>query len=443
MSKKTNPVGATYGKSTPHNASALIIDREVGIFDFLMAEKTLCQISDLTIESDITKKDARDIALGDKKRSVQNVIAKLEVIGQVNGGLERRNHPIEPGTPLKKATGKSIETFMGFDKDGVVVGHLLRRTDVKASLSQKMFDTHISVLGQTGRGKTNLSKVLLAGIQVWKEARIVIIDPHGEYQGNNTIVDEIKPNMKEVCIGDVLEKVRDNINSKVEKYLDTTLEAVGWYTAKSYTCLNKLQKIIKSISEDDESVYGKGLEKEIMKACKTEAVMEKVKYDIISIGDNTPLIVNLKGLEIEQQEAVVGMIAKLILDLGKAGNGTYLFIDECHLYCPQQGTPVSKKPIINLAQEGRKFGCGLVIMSQRPAKVDKDVISQCNTKFCLAMANDNDIRQVRASTESATRQMFQEVQKLRRGECLLASPYIERPVFIAVDEYKEKQEVNE
>lgn len=433
-------IGATYGKSTPHDAQALITEKSVGIFDFLMAEKTLTQVSKLTIESDISKKDAFDIANGDLVKSRQNVIATLEVIGQVNGNLERRNHPIEPGTPLNKATSKSIGKFLGFEKDGVEVGHLLRRTDVKAILSQKMFNTHISVLGMTGKGKTNVSKVLLDGLQVWKDARIVIVDPHGEYSGNIIIVDNIKHNIKEVDVGAVLEMVRENINSKLEKYLDTIVELIGWYTDEGYKGLNKIQKILKAITEDDDEddADAKKIKREIIKVCKTEAVMKQVREEIVQLGDNKPLVINLRGLEIEQQEAVVGMIAKLILDLGKAGNGTYLFIDESHLYAPQRGTPVSKKPIINLAQEGRKFECGLVIMSQRPAKVDKDVISQCNTKFCLAMANENDIRQVKASTESATRQMFKEVQKLRVGECLLASPYIERPIFIKVRKFEDR-----
>lgn len=432
-------IGATYGKSDPHSATALITEPSTGMFDFVMADKTLCQISKLVIESDIDKKDAYDIAKGDEVRSMQNVIATLEVIGQVNGKMERRNHPVEPGTPLKKATSKAIEKFLGFDKDGVKVGHLLRRKDVKATLSQKMFNTHVSVLGMTGRGKTNVSMVLLEGLRKWKDARIVIVDPHGEYSGNIIVVDNIKPEIKDADVGAVLEMVRDNINAQLRSSLDTLLELTDWYNDKEYKGLNKIQKVLRAIAEDEindeDNADGKKLKREIVRVCQTEAITHKVKDEITCLGDNIPLVINLKGLEIEQSEAVVEMIAKLILDLGKAGNGTYLFIDECHLFAPQRGTPVSKKPIVNLAQEGRKFGCGLVIMSQRPAKVDKDVISQCNTKFCLAMANDNDIRQVRSSTESATRQMFLEVQKLRIGECLLASPYIERPVFLQVLEH--------
>ena len=434
---KQKIVGATYGKSDPYKSNALITNRAVGIYDFITADGTLTQISKLTIESTITKEDAKDIATGKKTRSAQNTIASLEVLGKVNGDLERRNHPIEPGTLLNLATAKSIETYLRFDVvNGISVGHLLRRTDVPVVISQKMFDTHISVLGMTGKGKTNVSKILLEGIQSWKDARIVIIDPHGEYQGNIIVVDTIKSDIKQADPSVVLGLVRENINSKLEKHLDTIIELIGWYNDKASKGLNKIQLIIKSLDEEDDEA-GDKLMAEILKVIHTESIMQKLRDDVLGLGDNTPLVINLKGLEIEQQNAIVGMIAKLILDLGKAGNGTYLFIDECHLYCPQRGTPVSKKPIVNLAQEGRKFQCGIVIMSQRPAKVDKDVISQCNTKFCLAMANDNDIRQVRSSTESATRQMFLEVQKLKVGECLLASPYIERPIFVRVDKYRE------
>ena len=125
-----------------------------------------------------------------------------------------------------------------------------------------------------------------------------------------------------------------------------------------------------------------------------------------------------------------------VLETGKrTGKAVNLFIDEAHRFCPQKGSPSSKAPLIDLAQEGRKFGCGLTILTQRSADVDKGILSQCNSKIILKLTNDNDIKQVRASTEYATKKMFDEVQKLRVGEALFTSTLIERPVFIKVDLY--------
>ena len=57
-------VGATFGDSNPQIATAVIVDENVGMYDFLTVEDTLIQISDMTIKSTITEDDAREIARG-------------------------------------------------------------------------------------------------------------------------------------------------------------------------------------------------------------------------------------------------------------------------------------------------------------------------------------------------------------------------------------------
>ena len=149
----------------------------------------------------------------------------------------------------------------------------------------------------------------------------------------------------------------------------------------------------------------------------------------------SPIVVNLNGVKKSQSQDIVKSIAELCLEQGKAGRGFYLVVDEAHRFIPQKSTPTCKEAMIDLAQEGRKFGCGMIILSQRPANVDKDALSQCNTKFCLRIGNDNDIRQVRYSTEHATLQMFREVQILRVGEALVSSSLHERPIFVRIDKH--------
>ena len=102
-------IGATYGSATPHSAEAIITSQDVGLFDFLMADKTLCQVSDLKVTSNLDKEDGKKIASGRKRTVVQDVLADLTVIGQVKGGkIQRVNHPIPPGSKVSKATKKTI-----------------------------------------------------------------------------------------------------------------------------------------------------------------------------------------------------------------------------------------------------------------------------------------------------------------------------------------------
>jgi len=74
--------------------------------------------------------------------------------------------------------------------------------------------------------------------------------------------------------------------------------------------------------------------------------------------------------------------------------------------------------IRTIAGEGRKFGLGLCCISQRPAKIDKNVISQCSTQILLKITNPNDLRSVIASSEGVSSESEQEIQRLitRRSE---------------------------
>src|SRR5437773_10048697 len=76
-----------------------------------------------------------------------------------------------------------------------------------------------------------------------------------------------------------------------------------------------------------------------------------------------------------------------------------LVVEEAHNFCPQVGQVASSKVFRTLASEGRKFGLGLVIITQRAAKVDKNVLSQCNTQVILKVTNPNDLKPIFAGVK--------------------------------------------
>jgi len=111
-----------------------------------------------------------------------------------------------------------------------------------------------------------------------------------------------------------------------------------------------------------------------------------------------------------------------------------LVVEEAHNFCPERnvGNAVSGPVIRTIASEGRKFGLGLVIVSQRPAKIDKNVLSQCNTQVVLKVTNPNDLKAIVASVEGISAEVADEVQRLAVGEALVAGGGLTQPVFVAV-----------
>ena len=106
--------------------------------------------------------------------------------------------------------------------------------------------------------------------------------------------------------------------------------------------------------------------------------------------------------------------------------------EEAHNYCPQQGLAASSKIFRTIASEGRKFGLGLTIISQRAAKIDKNVLSQCNTQMILKVTNPNDLKAIAASLEGLSPGMEDEIQRLPIGVALIMGANIQMPLFVEV-----------
>jgi hypothetical protein len=109
-----------------------------------------------------------------------------------------------------------------------------------------------------------------------------------------------------------------------------------------------------------------------------------------------------------------------------------LVLEECHIFCPQQGKANSTRILRTIASEGRKFGLGMTLISQRPAKVDKNVLSQCNTQIILKVANPNDLKAISASIEGLTDGMEAEIQRLPIGTALVTGGGASMPLFVDI-----------
>ncbi|MCA1552148.1 hypothetical protein I6F36_35775 [Bradyrhizobium sp. BRP19] len=101
---------------------------------------------------------------------------------------------------------------------------------------------------------------------------------------------------------------------------------------------------------------------------------------------------------------IVGMVARMAFHVQQwSAQGlrhpVALFCDEAHLYIPQDPTSGAAENAIatfeRIAKEGRKYGVGLVVISQRPAEVNRTVASQCNNLIAMRLTNGDDQAVVR------------------------------------------------
>ncbi|HET7323126.1 MAG TPA: DUF87 domain-containing protein [Halococcus sp.] len=141
----------------------------------------------------------------------------------------------------------------------------------------------------------------------------------------------------------------------------------------------------------------------------------------LGIEQGVPIILDLSGfLDESEADKLVREVARALFATAKQQREPFpVFVEECHEFLPQQGSAgETGEAFVRISKRGRKHGLGLVGISQRPATVDKDFITQCNWMVWHRLTWDNDVSVVR----SVLGKPFAErVTNLGDGEAFLAA----------------------
>lgn len=105
----------------------------------------------------------------------------------------------------------------------------------------------------------------------------------------------------------------------------------------------------------------------------------------------------------------------------------------------QSVSDVCCKVFEKIAREGRKFGLGLVVSSQRPSELSPTVLSQCNTFLLHRISNDRDQEQVHRLVPDNMRGLLRELPSLPSRHAILLGWASELPVLVRMKELTEEQ----
>jgi DNA helicase HerA-like ATPase len=116
-------------------------------------------------------------------------------------------------------------------------------------------------------------------------------------------------------------------------------------------------------------------------------------------------VVNFSEVPSDILPLIVSLVAKLAFSIqqwtpSESRHPVALFCDEAHLYIPERTSSdssgvVSVQIFERIAKEGRKYGLGLVVISQRPSEVNRTVMSQCNNLIAMRLTNGDDQNVIR------------------------------------------------
>lgn len=147
-------------------------------------------------------------------------------------------------------------------------------------------------------------------------------------------------------------------------------------------------------------------------------------------------IIDFKGVTPTMQGMIVSQLCSSMFEARKLNRipPAMLVVEEAHNFAPERGfskTP-SSEILRTIASEGRKFGLGLMVISQRPARIDKNVLSQCGTQIIMKVTNPNDLKSISKGLEGVNSYVEEELKRLPPGVAMLVSNDIERPILIDV-----------
>jgi hypothetical protein len=145
------------------------------------------------------------------------------------------------------------------------------------------------------------------------------------------------------------------------------------------------------------------------------------KIATLAIENGIPVIVDLSGfLDESTADALVGELARALFATAKQAREPFpVFLEECHEYIPQSGHAGEMgEAVVRIAKRGRKHGLGLVGISQRPASVEKDFITQCNVVVWHRLTWDTDTAVVKRVLGTA---YAEAIEDLRDGEAFLVT----------------------
>ncbi|ATX77063.1 ATP-binding protein [Reinekea forsetii] len=156
----------------------------------------------------------------------------------------------------------------------------------------------------------------------------------------------------------------------------------------------------------------------------------------------TVQIVDLSGVPNEVAGVASAAIARIIFQLKvwqsedeRRDSPVLLVCEEAHRYVPNRGEAqyeAAQSAIRRIAKEGRKYGVGLLLVSQRPSEVEATVLSQCNSWIVLRITNDSDREHVRSVLPDSMSGLTKMLSGLRRQEAIFVGQAATLPSRIMI-----------
>ena len=173
------------------------------------------------------------------------------------------------------------------------------------------------------------------------------------------------------------------------------------------------------------------------------ASLSSLLRDFVGLGESkvAVTVIDLSSVPFDVRPTVAAQIGRLAFEFNY-WNPEYrsfpisLICEEAHAYIPRASESQfagSRKSMERIAKEGRKYGVGLAVVSQRPHEVSETVLSQCGTFICLRVTNPDDQAYIRKLVPESEGDLVSVLAGLGRGEALVLGEAVPLPTRLKFD----------
>ncbi|MFA5935067.1 MAG: DUF87 domain-containing protein [Candidatus Paceibacterota bacterium] len=395
-----------------------------------------------------------------------------------------------PGQGIRLATVEELKVIYAKPNTPTVkVGSVAQVKGLPAYLlMDELLGKHFAILGTTGSGKS--CTVALVFQSILKEcpyAHIVLLDPHNEYprafpdqsesidptklqlphwllnfeeslsvfigmteheatRQNNILKDAIL-NAKKIFPSQVLDLDKITIDSavpyKISDVVNHITEAKNKLTESKQDSHLKILNKIETLKSDKRFSFLLRPDDEI------KDNLHEIISDILRIpGKGKPIsIIDLSGIPSDVVDVVVSVLCRLIFDFAlwnekRIQTPLFLVCEEAHRYVPKKDEAAfqpTKQALSRIAKEGRKYGVGLCLVTQRASELSETILSQCNTIIALRMTNQQDQDFVRRALPDNVSSLVNTLPALQNREALVVGEGTIVPLRVFFDEIEESK----
>jgi len=415
-------------------------------------------------------------------------VAIMGYYEQATGSFINPWIPPQSGKQIFLADDEMLASILSLKRAGqngsATIGSLLTRPPdaVPVVLSVKdLVSTHLAIIASTGAGKSYLASVIIEELmQPYNKACVLILDPHGEY-GTLTEIpnaaqfsedghgrgsgyraqvrvykpDEVKVRISSLNMGD-MRHLLSEMTEKQQYLLNRALRKVNETKRGTPWGSEDLKTAIKSVAKQkgeedsegaDDSSTVHALMWRIADRFDNSFTFDDIQHldlpEIFKPGQCT--VLQLNDIDERDQQVVVASLlrrlyrARMDTERGKAHSGesylpypVFVLLEEAHHFAPGGTDVVSTSILKQVLAEGRKFGIGVGLISQRPGKLNADVLSQCQTQCIMRIVNEIDQKSVAAAIEGVGRDLLDNLPALSKGQVIVAGAAVNTPIICRV-----------